>query len=188
MIQQTIIESLLILKLRSLEILYSPLSNLEMLWLLIPLIANLIFLEFYFSRYQREELGWNTAYSNALVLIFIAVMLAKHLYETGTLYTDQLKFTIIAIVILTGITLTLIDFFHWLPERIAFKISAKVPINYIAFIAIILVYTNIPLNWLTFWAFVTILIALLIIIGVIHFITPKVRENLFPPSPEEPED
>jgi len=182
-IQQRLLEYILAVKIRSLEIVFSPLTNPDMLWLLIPLIANIFLLEFYFSRHKHEELGWNTAYGNALVLLFIAIMLAKHLYEQGILYTHQTKFIIVLIVILFGISLTVIDFFHWLPKNIAFKISSKIPVNYLALVAIILVYTDFPVDYITASAFVVVLMGLLILIGIIHVITPKVREVLLPPPP-----
>lgn len=184
-IQQRIFEYILAVKVRSLEIVYSPLTNPDMLWLLVPLILNLVLLEFYFSRHRHEELGWNTAYGNALVLIFIAVMLAKHLSEQGTIYTDQVKFAIVLIVILVGVSLTIIDYFHWLPKNVAFKISSKIPINYLALVAIVLVYTDLPVDSITASGFVGVLIGLLVLIGLIHIITPKVKETLFPPTPKE---
>ena len=158
---------------RGLEILNAPLQNMDILWTLIPLFLTVIFIEFYFSRYSREEIGWNTAFGNSLVLIFISVALAKHIYENSLIY-DPMKIGVLVSLILFGLILSIIDYYHILPKKIAFKISSAIPINFVAFVAIILVYTsNIPIDFISASAFLGILMVLLIITGFIHLITPK---------------
>ena len=36
---------------------------------------------FYFGKYHEEELGWNTAVGNSLVLLFVAMDLLRHIYN-----------------------------------------------------------------------------------------------------------
>ncbi len=167
---------------RIIEIVNSPIKTLEMLWLLVPLLLTLFLMELYFGRYQDEELGWNTAFGNVILLIFVAAYLANHIY-TNELYFDVTKITVTATVILFGIILMIVDFFHLLPKKIAFQISSKLPINFLAFSAIILVYTNIPVDYITLAAFIGLLIGFATVIGLIHVLSPHVREKFLPKAP-----
>ncbi len=180
---QAVVESTPIIKGRMIEIISSPINNPEMLWLLAPLLLTLFLMELYFGRYKEEELGWNTAFGNVLVLIFVSAYLANHIYQNA-LITDPIKVSIAATVIFMGLILMLIDFFHLLPKKIAFQISSKLPINYMAFVAIILVYTDIAIDRFTTIAFFLILIALSIFIGLVHVLIPKVRDRIIPPAPK----
>lgn len=168
---------LFLIKERILDILTAPLQVKEMIWILAPIVITLLLMEFYFSRYSDEELGWNTAFGNSLVLIFVAIDLARKLYTTTFLQIDT-KAAIVLAIIIEGFLLTLIDFFHILPKQIAFKISHKLPINFTAIIAVILVYTNIPVDWITCVAFLFLLVVIVVITGMVHLIMPKVRESL----------
>ena len=70
----------------------------HMLWIILPLLLSLLFTEFYFSRYTYEELGWGSAFGNALVLIFVSLDLLRYLYGQGFLYVFDLK-TILAVCV-----------------------------------------------------------------------------------------
>ena len=181
-IQEGSIQFFYATKERFIEIIKSPANNPDMLWLLLPLIAALILLEFYFGRYKEEELGWNTAFGNSLALIFIAILLAKHLYDHQILY-DLSKISVVSSVLMMGVLLAILDFYHLLPEEIAFKISAKLPVDFLAFIAIVLVYTSIKLDWITAAAFFAVLVVLVILIWLVHTLSPKVREFILPEPP-----
>ena len=187
-IQQKLLEYGVAVKFRFIELLFAPLKNTEMLWLLVPIIINMLVLEFYFSRYKEEELGWNTAFGNSLVLIFVAVMLAKYLY-TNELLGDSFKLAVVSGVLIIGFILTTIDFFHLVPRHIAFGISSKLPINFLSYAAIILVYTDrvaLPLDYITGSAFFIMLVLIFIFVGLLHVLIPPA---LSPPEPstEAPE-
>jgi hypothetical protein len=158
---------------RFLEIIYSPFNFRDMLWILIPLLLTMLLIEFYFGFYVEEELGWNTAFGNALVLMFIGLDLGRHLYENNVLFKDDIKTIIVIAVLIEAALIAFFDFFHVLPERFAFKISGTLPINFIAITAIILVYASIPIDFMTISALFLLLIVLSIGIGIIHFIEPK---------------
>lgn len=170
---------------RSLEIITAPKNNSEALWLLVPLLITVFLMEFYFGRYTKEELGWNTAYGNAMVLVFIAASLLKYINDNGLwLYTN--KIIVVGALIFLGVFLTIIDYFHLVPEKLAFRISSKLPINFLAYVSIILVYTNIPLDALTALSFICLLVILSIFVWFVHEISPKVRESTVLSSVPEP--
>jgi len=174
-IEQNTREFLFATKERALLILKAPLTNPDMLWLLVPLILTMLLLEFYFGRYKEEELGWNTAFGNSLVLIFISVSLVRHLY-TNSLWNET-NIIVVSALITFGLLLTMIDFYHLLPKEMAYGISSKIPLNFIAYVAITLVYIELPIDYITASAFLTILLLLFILVGIIHFTTPKSEDN-----------
>lgn len=163
---------------RFLELLYAPSKFPEMIWILIPVALTLLIIEFYFGVYVDEELGWNTAFANSLVLIFVSLDLARYLYNKGLLFHDDIKTIIVFTVLLEGILISLTDFLHLMPKRLAFKFSSSLPINFVAYMSIILVYTSIKVDYITISAFLLFLIFLSLIIGAIHFLEPHVRRSI----------
>lgn len=171
---------------RFLVILKAPAAFPDMIWILTPLILTLLLMELYFGRYIEEELGWNTAFGNSLVLIFVSIDLIRTLYyQNNNNIVIDLEFAIVLAVILEGLLLTLIDYFHLLPKKVAFDISSKFPTNFIAYIAVILVYTDsyyLPLDRTTLYAFIFTLLVFLSGITIIHAIVPKVKSQFQVPS------
>jgi hypothetical protein len=170
---------------RTTEILSAPFQYENMLWMLLPLLATLILMEFYFGRHKDEELGWNTAYGNALVLLFVAIDLFRKLYEPsgetiqGFIFTtDNIKIIIPLGILILGFILVFVDFFHFLPKRIAYTISSPAYINLIGLLGIIIVYSNILLEWTTVFACVIIFILANLISIVLYYIIPAYKPPL----------
>jgi hypothetical protein len=153
------------------DLILSPAENPDMLWTLIPMMIALILMQIYFGRNKDEALGWNTAFGNSIALIFISVSLLHGVFlssgqesfsaflDSATQSTD-IRIAIIAFVFLYGIFLSMISFFHWLPEKLAFFIMNGISINVTAYVAIVLVNSaNIALDWTTILAALVIFIA-----------------------------
>lgn len=172
---------------RTIEIVVQPARFPEMIWILAPLAATLILMELYFSRYEDEELGWNTAFGNSLVLIFVSASLIKNMYLQGQLSAglDPLKLGTVIAVLLVGFILTVLDYFHAAPEKIAFGLSSRLPINFLAYSAILVVYGGLPIDFITAAGFVVVLLLVAISLRLISDLVPKVRE-IFIPEPPEP--
>ena len=158
---------------RFLEITVAPYYYRDMLWTLIPLTIALLLIELYFGRYKHEELGWNTAFGNTLVLLFISMDLFRRLDNTDLLFLSNPKVIIAGVVALFGVSLSLIDFFHVLPKRIAYWISSKTPMNFLACIAVILIYAEIPLDRITFLASLILGILVAAVIRSIQLFVPE---------------
>lgn len=173
---------------RVLEIVQQPAANPEMLWMLIPMLVSLFLIELYFGRYSKEELGWNSAVSNALVLFFVGMNLASWLYSNEmlvgftlvdiTIFDVALKKTFItAIVIAESALLLFLNFFHLVTKRFSFGISSGLIINFVGAISIILVYSNVPLDIVAIPAVLLIFICLVLFFWIIRLIEPKAREE-----------
>lgn len=173
---------------RVLEILKQPIINKEMLWILLPMLVSLFLIELYFGRYTKEELGWNSAISNSLVLFFVGLNLASWLYSNQmlvgfikvepTLFKIALTKTVIAAaIILESILLLILNFFHAVNKKFAFGISSALIINFIGTMSIIFVYSEIPFDIIDLPAVLLIFIALIIFFWLIHLIEPKAKET-----------
>ncbi len=172
---------------RAVEILKEPFKNEHSIWIVAPLILVLLFIQIYFGKHRDEELGWNTAFGNSISLIFVCANLMKFAYDHYT-YAEivaeravQYKLILIGVVLVQAFSLLFLDFFHTLPKRIAFFFSSPVFINTTGFIAIVMVYSTIPFDWVTVTA--AGFIYVLVIIGafiITHLVTPskEAREYL----------
>lgn len=169
--------------LRFLEIIGTPFDTPDIGWVLIPLLLTILMMELYFGHYSEEELGWNTAVGNSLVLIFVSVDLLRHLYGNMHFLTADLSSlpffakTIIALVI-AGLALFMLfsDFFHILPKKVAFAVSATLPVNLLAVFSIILVYGNLPLDAYTILICIVLYVLLLLLFLGIQKSIPKAKK------------
>jgi hypothetical protein len=167
------------------DIFNAPFKITNMLWMLLPLLATLILMEFYFGRYKEEELGWNTAFGNALVLIFVSIDLFRHVYDPvggvifSFLYAGHAKIIISIVVFLFGILLLFMDFFHFIPKKVAYLLSSPIYINLISLFGIIIVYSdNIPLDWTTLCAFIIIFAFANVAAQIIYWVVPSYKPPL----------
>ena len=72
-----------ILYLRFRELFLAPVHHPSMIWIVVPLLMALLLMTIYFAKYRDEELGWNTALGNSLVLIFVSVALLLSIKTSG---------------------------------------------------------------------------------------------------------
>ena len=145
-----------------LELVQAPINHPDMLWMAIPIIITLFLMQFYFGLH-KEELGWNSAVANSLVLVFVSIDLFRFIYNYSAPPSSlnwllfPVKSLVAFIVIFEGVLLFFTDFLHFLPKKLAFIISSSLPVNVTAYIAVALVYTNIEINWITLIAAVILL-------------------------------
>lgn len=133
---------------RFLELLLAPINYPDTLWMVIPVLITLFLVEIYFGRYKTEDLGWESAFENSLVLLFVSLDMIRLLYNQYGLSTFiyiNPKIALIIAVVIEGIVLSLMSFYHELPKDITFKLSSALPMNFIAYISLLLVYTDIPI-------------------------------------------
>ncbi len=126
-----------------LTLLTAPSTHPAMFWIILPLIIIIILMTVYFAKYKDEELGWNTALGNSLVLIFVSVDLFRTILTDGK-STGAL--ILASILMLEGIILLFVNFTHILPKKIAYFLSAPLSINLTAYVFITIIYTQAPVN------------------------------------------
>ncbi len=163
---------------RFIELLIVPYTNPEVLWTVIPLLLAMLFVTVYFGRYKYEELGWNSAFSNSLILIFVSINLVHRLYSEGILGYLDFKNLLVLAVIFESVALLMISFFHLLPRNIAFNLYQNVPINVIAYAAVVLVYSDMKIDVLTVVCSVFLVIVLTFVLSLIKKLIPRAVELL----------
>ncbi|MBD3259331.1 hypothetical protein GF371_01735 [Candidatus Woesearchaeota archaeon] len=156
------------------ELITAPKTYPEMIWMVIPLVIVTFVMTFYFGMYKKEQLGWNTAVGNSLVLIFVSIDLLRHIFNL-TLPGSVLNFgevpfkTVVAcLIFVEGIALMFINMMHFLPKRISFAISAPLPINITAYIVMTIVYTEMVFDWITLLAAVIFFVILYLILKMVQ--------------------
>lgn len=182
------------------DLVTAPYHHPEMLWIIIPLAFTFIVMEFYFSRHRDEELGWGAAVANSLILIIVAIDLLKHSFHYappwtvlkeillaafGDVHLELAPQVVLLILFLgaLGLAITIINYFHLLPRKVAFELSGHPPINFLAYFAIAIVYSTSGTHEIPFDIATLIAGALLfIIIIMIVFGLRKSIDRLFEPK------
>lgn len=168
------------------QLLSAPFNYPHMQWIIIPLVLTFVAAEFYFFRHVNEELSWNTALLNSLVLIFVAIDLTRTVFNDATpvqvakLFVTSLEtgsqlssFLVIIFIGGLGLALAIINFFHILPRKLAAIVSSHAPINFIAYFAAVEIYsasagTPLPLDGETVAAAVILFTILVYIVYVLQ--------------------
>jgi len=156
------------------ELLSAPAVNPSMIWIITPLIVTLLLMTFYFGKWTREELGWNTAVGNTIVLLFVSIDLFRYVFNLstpGSIINYELHpiSTIICVIVaVEAVTLMLTSFFKALPKSVTFFLCAPLPVNLQAYLAISIVYTNITLDWFTLLAAIALFIVLYFFIKLLQ--------------------
>lgn len=126
---------------RLLEVLKAPADNTDMLWILIPIVLSMVIILSYSSRYRREGVDYLTALSNSVFLIFVSANLLFYLV-THQIFGADIRTSIVFFVVVIGVSLIIIDFFHLLPAKTIYRFSSKALFYFVAYVAVILTYTD----------------------------------------------
>jgi len=165
------------------ELLLAPVNFPETVWIIIPLVLSVILLELYFGWYPREDLGFHGALENTVFLIFVGVDLIKYLILEHRTITN-VKVFMIGFIVVYGIIVAGLDFFHKLSRNIALKISSKSVVGFTAYIGIIVIYSDV-LNNLTIVSTIATVFSVIIMflvysafIATLHILEPKADDEV----------
>lgn len=138
-----------------LAILSAPQHHFEMVWISVPVIATLLVLTFYFGRLAKEELGWNTAIGNAVVLFIVAIDLVRQAYHytyppaLSNLIINTAQLVAVLVVVVEAVVLLFISFLHPTPRKLFYLLSNPLPVNIQAYMAVAVVYSQAASAWET---------------------------------------
>jgi len=155
------------------NLLKAPLVEPELWWIITPLIVVLFIMTFYFGKYMREQLGWNSALSNSIVLIFVGIDQLRQIYHYSNppsiwQYSWHPIITLVIILIMMeGIMLTYTAFKHGIPEKLMFFVSSPASVNSQAYVLTTIVYTQSTPTIYTFLAAVVLFVVLLVFLRVV---------------------
>lgn len=159
---------------RFVELVQAPLSHPGMLWMTLPLLISTFLMTFYFGRYKEEDMGWNSAFANSLVLIFVSLDSIRFLLDNSSVLSDNLvKAFSVLFIVGYGLLLAFADFFHKLPRKLAFIISSPATVNILAYLNLAVIYTSIPLDAVTIISGVVLFAILFACFSIIRWVTPE---------------
>lgn len=140
---------------RFVTIVAAPLDDPQMLWAAIPLLIATLFMTLYFGKYKQEELGWNTAFGNTMVFLFVSINIIQYLfYSSGSggwsnIFNNEFYFSLTAGLAGAAIVLMLITYYHLLPKRAAFFLFSAPPVNVSVYVILAIVYSKVPADMFT---------------------------------------
>jgi len=157
---------------RFIELVSAPIIHTEMLWIMSPFLISVILTEIYYSRYKEEKTEWGSSLENSTVLLFVSLDLLRYLYIYDLFYVN-IQLSLVFALIFVGVFLFILDYFHALPPDIGLVISSKAPLNFLALIVLLMVYTNTLLDSYTIGAILILMVLFYMVLTIIHWITPK---------------
>lgn len=124
----------------AISIFSAPIQHSDIVPTVLPLILGGLIVELYLGKYKKEDLGWNTAVGNAVVWFATGISLLV----TESLEGLEVQATFF--LILLGLFVGFMDFFHIWPERIAFLVSSSGLVYTIAYAIVVMIKTDIEVN------------------------------------------
>ena len=172
---------------RIMELVFAPLDNQDMLWTAIPLLIATLFMTLYFGRNRWEELGWNTAFGNTMVFLFVAMNIIRTMYNYGGSWESVIDNRLYLLISLglagaSGL-LMFLTYFHLMPKRLAFFILSAAPINVSVYVVMSIVYAGVPPDFITILAGIVFLWGILITGALLNLLMAVL--GLAEPDPEK---
>lgn len=122
------------------ELFLAPVRHTELLPSLLPIILGALVIELYFGKYTNEQLGWNTSVGNAVIWMTTGA----NLLINSSLEPIEQKAAFFLIGV--GGIVGYMDFFHKWSEGVAFIISSSGIVYSLAYVTVVIVQTDIPIN------------------------------------------
>lgn len=157
---------------RLVQLVSAPITHTEMLWITLPFLVSVVISEIYHSRYKGESVSWSDTLENSTVLLFVSLDLLRYLYNHDLFYVN-IQTSLVFSLIFVGVFLAILDYFHALPPDFGLVVSSKAPLNFLALMVLLMVYTNIAFDGYTIGAIFGLMILFYMILTIIHWVVPK---------------
>lgn len=160
---------------RLVQLVEAPLSEPRMLWSVVPLILATFFMTLYFGKHKREELGWNTAFGNTMVFLFMAISIIREMYYSdgagswNNVFSNEFYLLTSIALAAAAAVLMLVTYYHVLPKRVAFFLFSAPPINVSVYVIMTIIYTGVPADHITLVAAITLFLVIYFILKMIQF-------------------
>ena len=167
---------------RFFEFFVQPFRDSDLIWMIIPLVGIIIVMEIYWIRHKHEDIGWNTVAANSLVLVFISMDLFRFLSRKNSLTFIQVgtygfsASILILICLFVGLMMFLLNFTQFWPKFLAYNFSSVFAVNILAYILVVVIYSSMPLDIITFFAGIAFFLLLNFIFLVIRKFYPSNSE------------
>ncbi len=109
----------------------------SLFWYLGPILLFWLVLEIYFSKYKKEELGWNTALGNGLSVFWVLIISMKYLFDNHMENFEWTKFIALIAIMLYATFIVLNAFSHKLRAKVSFLLASPTATYFLSGLAII---------------------------------------------------
>lgn len=151
----------------------APLEHPEIVSSVLPLILGAFIIELYFGKHKEEVLGWNTSVGNAVIWISTAV----NLIISDTL-ASSLEQAVVYFILLTGLLITYMDFFHKWKPAVAFRASTPDLIYPLAYVTVVMVKTDILITDASLKAGIGFIVCSALFFRIIRFFEAPAKDQL----------
>jgi uncharacterized membrane protein required for colicin V production len=149
------------------QIFSAPFRSLEVLWLLIPLLLMWIVLEFYFAKFKREELGWNTALANGITLGWITLEGLRNLFSIDV-PDFWFRFLANLVILLYAALIIYFSFTHKISQKIEFLLASPTLVYFIGIFSVLWGYGLLSITLYVLLDMVILFVVLLILIKLLR--------------------
>ncbi|MEW6748965.1 MAG: hypothetical protein AB1295_04630 [Candidatus Micrarchaeota archaeon] len=170
---------------------FAPLNDQHLLWAALPLVLATLFMTLYFGKYSKEELGWNTAFGNTMVFLFVSLNLIQRMfYSDGVgswdnVFSNTFYLSISSALVASAFFLMLITYYHLLPKRAAFFLFSAPPVNVSVYVLMTIIYAGVPADSITLVAAIllfALIFALLKAIQILESMASRPEGLELPPA------
>ena len=156
-------------------IISAPFLSDEIFWAAFPLITTAIMFELYFGSHKEESLGWNSATANGLVIVYVAISTLRYLVSSNLYDLLDIRSQIAIVILVLGVALVIVSFFHVLPQEVAFFISSGLVVHYIALLGLLFVYTDFIFSNFTAYAAFVLFICFVVFFKIVKHFEPDIN-------------
>ena len=150
----------------------APIEHPEIISSVLPLILGAVIIELYFGKHKQEVLGWNTSVGNAVIWISTGI----NLLINSTL-ESALEQAVVYFILLTGLFIAYMDFFHKWKPAVAFRVSTPDIIYPLGYVTVVIVKTDVPINDITLKAAIAFIATSFVIFRVMRFFESPARDQ-----------
>ena len=128
----------------------APLGDSRLFWAALPLVLATLFMTLYFGKYRKEEPGWNDAFNNTMVFLFVSINLIETMYfsdgigDWSHVFSNTFYLTTTIVLASAAIMLMLVTYYHLLPRRIAIFLFSTAPVNVSVYVLMTIIYAKVP--------------------------------------------
>lgn len=158
------------------DIAAAPFQQLSVWWFLTPIIIFWIILEVYFGKHKSEELGWNTALSNGMALVWVNIESMRFLWQNHP-EPFWLRFVIVSTILCYGFFIIFISFTHKLSSKTTYALASPNPIYYFSYISVLWGHGVLTLTWWVFLDLIIIYPIILLFFAIIKKILPRAKDD-----------
>jgi TRAP-type C4-dicarboxylate transport system permease small subunit len=180
---------------RFIDLIFAPYFNAQILWIAIPLLIATVLMALYFGKHPHEDLGWNTAFGNSMVFLFVAIDIIRTLHNStvpGSWYnliSPPLYAGVSIALFALGSLLLLVNYYHVLPRKLDFLLCSGPPVNVACYTLASLVYAKVTPDRYTFFAALFMLFVLVALLRLVqYFVRPAAKKSTTSQADEKEEE